>query len=586
MTTRVSRYRQFRQLLTLTAQCCKENARLCFCLMLLTFCLDEGIVLFVVLYNKRLSNLIPTYKTHAALLGGVVIVSLLFYSCSMVLLSYLWREFFRQSNIFLLLKRARMYQRAATKLETRDLEYHHVNDVVVITTAIIAALDGHLRFGVLFVCVCLFTVSTSMLFSLWMSFCFFVGLFVLIRYCFLIVPSTYHMVDKKYRETWNILCELYRANELLRERRQEENEIRKLEQLLHAASSAEHIAEDGFVSVHLLLHCIFFIGFIIWCVFVEYPSVYDFTIGSSMFALSLWLLVGWHLRKITQASIFVTRALPALKRLDRVFTLASTVHSKATLAKLGTPLSVQYTNVTHSVSRYLVLNSVSFGIESGEVVGFVGHSKELASLIRLLQRSDSACGGEIKLSAKLLSEWSQIDLDQTIAYVGQSPIVLTRSVIENLTYGAIVPIEHSAVLEMIDLLQLSDFVARLSIGLDAILDTQTLTLATTAEKQLIAIGRALLNPLPILILDRAMSAVSPSIEAAVIQYLCHKPRLQTTLILTDCLSTLHEIDRIEVFYQGRIVGSGTHYNLLNTHSYYRRLYFSHVKTSLVSQTSR
>jgi ABC-type multidrug transport system fused ATPase/permease subunit len=160
----------------------------------------------------------------------------------------------------------------------------------------------------------------------------------------------------------------------------------------------------------------------------------------------------------------------------------------------------------------------------------------------------------------------------------QEPTLFSRTVGENIAYGATDVAGADAVARAAGLASVDEFINRLPGGYDAQVGDRGVQLSG-GQRQRVAIARALIRRPQILILDEATSALDAGLESVVQEALRAIDFRPTTLIIAHRLSTVSGVDRVVVVDQGRIVASGTHDELIHASPFYRQL----VQTQLVAQ---
>jgi ABC-type multidrug transport system fused ATPase/permease subunit len=184
--------------------------------------------------------------------------------------------------------------------------------------------------------------------------------------------------------------------------------------------------------------------------------------------------------------------------------------------------------------------------------------------------------GRVLVGGRDVRELDPTWLRGQIATVMQEPTLFSRTVGENIAYGAS-PAGAEAIAAAASWASADEFIERLPGGFAAPIGDRGVQLSG-GQRQRLAIARALLRRPKILILDEATSALDGGLESVVQQALRAIEYHPTTLIIAHRLSTVAHVDRVVVLDQGRIVERGTHDELLRTSARYRQL----VQTQLVA----
>ena len=217
-----------------------------------------------------------------------------------------------------------------------------------------------------------------------------------------------------------------------------------------------------------------------------------------------------------------------------------------------------------------VLNSVSLTIRRGEKAAFVGESGSGKStlakaLVGLLKAED----GDILFDQESLKNLSLESLYEKVSYLSQDTPVFDGTIRENLVFDREVPdTDIHAVMERVQLLPL---LASLDKGLDTRIGEKG-TCLSGGEKQRLALARLLLDRSEIVVLDEATSALDNVTESTVMKNVLEQVEDATVISIAHRLSSIREFDRIFVFREGRIVGSGTFEELLADNAYFAELY--------------
>jgi ABC-type multidrug transport system fused ATPase/permease subunit len=301
------------------------------------------------------------------------------------------------------------------------------------------------------------------------------------------------------------------------------------------------------------------------------------TIGTLVRFVALFYLLAWPMRFIGWVLSDLPRAVVGRERLEEVFTEPVTLEP----AIKGVPfpagsLGVSVDGVTYFHDQNPVLDGVAFEVrpkESVAVVGPTGAGK--STLAHLLVRLDDPDYGAVRLGGVDLRNVDATELRSSATIVFQESFLFAATVRENIALDAAVDgveVEHAA-----RLAQAHGFISRLPEGYDTVVGERGYTLSG-GERQRVALARALLRSPRVLILDDATSAVDPTIEAAILGAL--RRELDTTLIVVAYrVSTISLADRVLFLDGGRIVGTGTHEQLLATEPNYAAMVRAYERRS-------
>lgn len=217
-----------------------------------------------------------------------------------------------------------------------------------------------------------------------------------------------------------------------------------------------------------------------------------------------------------------------------------------------------------------VLDKVSFKIERGSRVAIVGPSGSgKSTTLSLIERFYEPTAGEILLDGQPVNSISRQALRSQIGYVEQDAPVLAGSIRDNLLIGAPAATDKqlTAVLKEVNL---TDVLKRDKRGLDAEVGEQGIMLSG-GERQRLAIARTLLAAPPILLLDESTSSLDGINEQLMRQAIDSVAKNRTLIVIAHRLSTVIDSDQIIVLAKGKVLGVGTHKQLLKTVPLYKEL---------------
>jgi ATP-binding cassette subfamily B protein len=235
-------------------------------------------------------------------------------------------------------------------------------------------------------------------------------------------------------------------------------------------------------------------------------------------------------------------------------------------------LDLSVENVTfHYPSRpdQLVLQDLSFRVAPGEMVALVGPSGAgKSTFFDLLQRFYDVSSGQIALGGVNTRDLRLNVLRNVFGFVPQTPAMFSGSVRDNLTYAR-PDATSEQVARALGLANAQSFVDALPNGLDTYLGEDGVGLSG-GQRQRLAIARALLAEPAFLLLDEATSALDAESEQSIRQSVEALKGEMTILVIAHRLSTVRQADRILVFDDGRLIGSGTHDELVSNSELYAR----------------
>lgn len=232
--------------------------------------------------------------------------------------------------------------------------------------------------------------------------------------------------------------------------------------------------------------------------------------------------------------------------------------------------AIEFKKVGFGYGEAEVLNNVSFKIERGTRVAIVGPSGSGKSTsFSLIERFYEPTKGEILLDGQPVTHISRNDLRAQIGYVEQDAPVLAGSIRDNLLIGK--PEASDAELKkVLKEVNLTDVLKRDKRGLEAEVGENGIMLSG-GERQRLAIARALLAAPPILLLDESTASLDGLNEQRMREALDAVAKNRTVIVIAHRLSTVVDSDQIIVMQSGKVIGTGTHKQLLKSTPLYKEL---------------
>ena len=277
-----------------------------------------------------------------------------------------------------------------------------------------------------------------------------------------------------------------------------------------------------------------------------------------------------------------SRASASMKRINEIFDTEIGLnddHAKNKDKKV-TEGCVEFKNVSFGYSgengrKDLVLEGISFTAEPGQTIGIIGSTGSgKTSLVQLIPRLYDVTGGEVLVDGVNVKEYSLKHLREGVGMVLQKNILFSGTIEENLRWGnEDAPMED--VIRFSESAQADPFVKNFKNGYDTEMGQGGVNVSG-GQKQRLCIARALLKRPKILILDDSTSAVDTATEAKIRESLYHDLKDTTKIIITQRISSVQEADQILVLEDGKIIGHGTHEELLKTCETYSEIYTTQI----------
>jgi len=223
-----------------------------------------------------------------------------------------------------------------------------------------------------------------------------------------------------------------------------------------------------------------------------------------------------------------------------------------------------------------VLRNLTFKIEAGQTVGIMGTTGSgKSTVVNLIPRFFDATGGAILVSGVDIREAPLKELRDKIGYIPQRSNLFTGSIASNLRYADENADEETLNLAL-NIAQADDFVQERAEGLQADVSQGGVNYSG-GQKQRLSIARALVKRAPLYIFDDSFSALDYRTDARLRQALLKQLRHSTVLIVSQRIATIKNADQILALDEGRLIGEGTHEELMQTNEIYREIALSQLK---------
>lgn len=284
-----------------------------------------------------------------------------------------------------------------------------------------------------------------------------------------------------------------------------------------------------------------------------------------------------ELIKLANLIITITKSLACAKRIEDVFEIKSSqevIPSECTASENAVEfngVSLRYAGASEPS-----LENITFSCRRGETVGIIGGTGSgKSSLVNMIGRFYDCESGEILVNGQNVNSYELEALREKIGIVPQKAVLFKGSVRENLRWGDENATDEE-IYSAIKIAQASDIIEAKEQGLDSMIEEGGKNLSG-GQRQRLTIARALVGKPEILILDDSSSALDYQTDSKLRQALKNLDYKPTVFIVSQRTSSLAHADKIVVLDDGKIVGIGTHSELLSSCTVYQEIYNSQFR---------
>ena len=277
------------------------------------------------------------------------------------------------------------------------------------------------------------------------------------------------------------------------------------------------------------------------------------------------------LKDLSKASYNIPKGLASMERVDKILKTQNNIVEKPNAEKIQeVKEEINFEHISFSYGDHEVLHDVSLKIRKGETIALVGQSGSgKSTLVDLVPRFHDVQKGAISVDGKDIKDLDVKSLRSLIGNVNQEAILFNDSFFNNIAFG----VENATMEQVVEAAKIAnahDFIMESEEGYNTNIGDRGCRLSG-GQRQRISIARAILKNPAVLILDEATSALDTESERLVQEALERLMKTRTTIAIAHRLSTIKNADCIYVLYEGKIVESGKHDELLQKEGYYKRL---------------
>lgn len=301
-------------------------------------------------------------------------------------------------------------------------------------------------------------------------------------------------------------------------------------------------------------------------------------IGSLMAAITYLSQILSGMMMMAMIFQTITLGLASAKRLKEVLASVPVIRdgSAAAIEKRGGSIEFENVSFNYPGHHHEVLKDISFTVAPGQtlaIIGATGSGK--STLVSLIARFYDVTDGSVLVDGEDVKNFSLHELRDRISFVLQKSELFTGTIRKNIMIGN-PEADEDEMIKAARAAQADEFILHQPDKYDTTVAEAGMSLSG-GQKQRIAISRALLKPAEILILDDSTSALDLGTEARLFKALDEGYEKLTKIIIAQRIATVIRADRIAVMDKGRIVGIGSHNELMENCDVYREIYDSQLR---------
>ncbi|MBM7544452.1 ABC transporter ATP-binding protein [Periweissella beninensis] len=269
---------------------------------------------------------------------------------------------------------------------------------------------------------------------------------------------------------------------------------------------------------------------------------------------------------------FASRGMVSLGRLKEIMVTVNDLEYKD-VPDIAIKGSISFENVvfTYPGDEQPTLKNITFSVKAGEMVGIVGATGSgKSTLAQLIPRLFDPTSGTVKIDDIDLKEINEHSLRKAVSFVLQKAILFSGSIADNLRQGQ-ANADDKTLRKAAEIAQATEFIEKLDNEFEAPIEERSANFSG-GQKQRLSIARGVISNPRILILDDSTSALDARSEKLVKEAIDKELAQTTTIIIAEKISSVINADKIIVLEQGRIVGIGSHQELVATNPIYQEIY--------------
>ena len=313
------------------------------------------------------------------------------------------------------------------------------------------------------------------------------------------------------------------------------------------------------------------------CVILGYGGylVYQdkFNAGQLVEFIGYFNSIIWPVMAVSELIDMTSRGKASLERIGQLLDAKQDVKDRPGVKDLAQVRGdIEFRNLTfrYPDGEFDALENVSFTIKAGENVGLVGKTGSgKTTLVDLILRTYNVPDGTVFIDGQDVNDVSIRSVRAGCAYVPQDNFLFSDTIEHNIAFGVSV-YQRDDIQDAARLADVDGNIQEFQLGYDTVLGERGVTVSG-GQKQRISIARALMKDAPILILDDSVSAVDTKTEKTILGNLRSTRAGKTTILIAHRISTIEKMDKILFIEEGRLAAVGTHSELYETNTEYRKM---------------
>lgn len=314
---------------------------------------------------------------------------------------------------------------------------------------------------------------------------------------------------------------------------------------------------------------------------------HEMQVGNLVAFMTYASMILFSFMMLSMIFVLIPRAEAAAKRINAVLEIENSINdAESEIGRDSDKIqaSLEFKNVSfrYRGAEDLALDNLSVDVKAGETLAIIGGTGSgKSTLINLIPRLYDVNSGEVLVDGNDVRKYSLHDLHDKVAFVQQKAVLFKGTIRSNLLIGNPEATEED-MWKALEIAQAKDFISDLPDGLDAVVE-QGGDNFSGGQKQRLAIARAIIKPASIYVFDDSFSALDFKTDAKLRLALRQDERISKAIIVivAQRISTVTGADHIVVLDEGKVVGQGTHKELLTDNTTYQEIVESQMKGAAI-----